>query len=780
MSGRRIGNYLITDYIGGGGFGSVFKAEDTTQPGRIVAIKELHKKHTRNAVIKQRFFQEAVAMARLDHVNLPRLFTFGEDNGCYYLVMEFISGRVLSEELHTNGPMTADLGASILAQVLAAVSYAHRNGIIHRDLKPDNIILIDDGGTLRIKVLDFGIARLVGGESLTLAGEGFGTPAYMSPERMWGNTSDDPRIDIYATGIILFEMLAGRVPFHSGATDPVVYWSEMRALHESMPLPSLAERGVPAELERMAQRAAAKRPEDRYASADEMLNELKRVMGENVGAQQTGNLLATAAAARLALTTVPGGAEVYVDDALRGTSDAIRGKVVIDHLAPGLRTVRVSKAGYSDYKISVALEAGQQTDLQVALAARATAAMPPADVTAAANIVTEKLASAETGKTALLVLESLPAGSTVFLGSEAVTAAGEDGRATLRLAPGAHAVRVTDPNGGSATTIINITEADGGGLKRLALPVEAQPSPPVQPVAPTSQAGMVATPLESSSMIAAAPLAASATAAAVKPTTSAAVAARPEPSPRGKHIAYAITAVLLIGLAVGAFIILRRPARDNATPDSGTIQSVAVAPPAAPDVSTTNANTGAEVAKTTEANAPPQIEAERAAIEKKRNEAERKTKEEQQAAAKNEPTTPAPAPAAVTPAAPAPQQQAETEPPAAPGTTCVVVWVSGTSGGAMAGGLRVTMAEESSTGSAGMYNGRTGPKGRWRACGLTPGHQVRVAVYGPRGATLGSKTQVLKAGLNIVAIQLDREPGMPQSDAGGPMPMRKRPRWQRP
>src|ERR1041384_2185523 len=292
MSSRRIGTYQITDYVGSGGFGSVFKAEDTNTPGRIVAVKELHKKHTRNQQIKQRFFQEAVAMARLDHANLPRLFTFGEDNGCYYLVMEFISGRVLAEELHTNGPMTAELSASILAQALDAVSYAHRNGIIHRDLKPDNIILIDDGGTLRVKVLDFGIARLVGGENLTLAGEGFGTPAYMSPERMWGNTSDDPRIDIYAAGIILYEMLAGSAPFQSGASDPVIYWSEMRTMHESMPLPSLAERGVPAALEHIIQRATAKRTEDRYPSADDMLAELKRAMGDNVGAQQADNLLA--------------------------------------------------------------------------------------------------------------------------------------------------------------------------------------------------------------------------------------------------------------------------------------------------------------------------------------------------------------------------------------------------------------------------------------------------------------------------------------------------------
>src|SRR6185436_9135913 len=247
MSSRRIGNYQITDYIGGGGFGSVFKAEDIHTPGRIVAIKELHKKHTRNPVIKQRFFQEAVAMARLDHANLPRLFTFGEDNGCYYLVMEFISGRTLSDEIHNKGPIRHEIAARIIAQVLEALSYAHMSGIIHRDLKPDNIILADND-SLKIKVLDFGIARMVGGENLTLAGEGFGTPAYMSPERITGASGDDRRIDIYSVGIILYEMLAGKAPFESTASDPVLYWAEMRDLHQSRALPSLAPLGVPAEL----------------------------------------------------------------------------------------------------------------------------------------------------------------------------------------------------------------------------------------------------------------------------------------------------------------------------------------------------------------------------------------------------------------------------------------------------------------------------------------------------------------------------------------------------
>src|SRR5437867_5541349 len=125
MRGRLIDSYRVIDYVGGGGFGSVFKAEDTKTPGRIVAIKELHKKHTRSAVIKQRFFQEAVAMARLDHPNLPRLFTFGEDNGSYFLVMEFISGKLLGDEIHDNGPMKAQRAVAVLGQVLDALGYAH-------------------------------------------------------------------------------------------------------------------------------------------------------------------------------------------------------------------------------------------------------------------------------------------------------------------------------------------------------------------------------------------------------------------------------------------------------------------------------------------------------------------------------------------------------------------------------------------------------------------------------------------------------------------------------
>src|SRR5215470_9554771 len=332
MGSRQIGNYRVLEYVGSGGFGSVFKAEDVNSPGRIVAIKELHKKHTRSTVIKQRFFQEALAMARLDHPNLPRLYTFGEDNGCYYLVMEFVSGSPLNEELEDKGPFTSDRAVPIITQVLDAVGYAHKNGVIHRDLKPDNIILVRDKlvrdkDSIVVKVLDFGIAKMVGGENLTMTGEGFGTPSYMSPERILGRSEVDLRTDIYSVGIILFEMLTGQVPFHTTSTDPALFWAEMRRLHETEPIPSLTSFGVSAELEAVIRKATAKRLEDRYSTAEEML--------AGLGAGQ--------ATASILLFTSPGLAEVFIDNIQRGTSDDERGRLLVEGLTPGLHSVRVSR-----------------------------------------------------------------------------------------------------------------------------------------------------------------------------------------------------------------------------------------------------------------------------------------------------------------------------------------------------------------------------------------------------------------------------------------------------
>ncbi|MFY9556112.1 MAG: protein kinase [Blastocatellia bacterium] len=703
---RRIGNYQIIDYIGSGGFGSVFKAEDVNTPGRVVAIKELHKKHTRNQVIKQRFFQEAVAMARLDHPNLPRLYTFGEDNGSYYLVMEFISGKLLSDEIHENGPMQPNRAVVILAQVLDAVSYAHRNGIIHRDLKPDNIIFVSDHSSQKIKVLDFGIARMIGGENLTLAGEGFGTPAYMAPERMTGAAGDDPRMDLYSAGIILFEVLTGKAPFESKSSDPALYWAEMRDLHQRGPLPDLTTVGAPPELERVALRATAKRLEERYQNADEMLADIKALREMHADAT-TESIESTP----LAISTAPGAAEVYVDDILRGSSDS-RGRILISGLTAGLHRFRVVKEGYNEYRINVSLEGGRQTDLQVALSARATVAMPVAANTAANELDTVKLQSADDVKTALLVVESLTAGSTLFIGSEQVAQAGEDGRATLRLTPGSHEIIATTPSGATSKRVVSVTTQETGALKTVSFPL--------------TQATV----------------------------TSRTFADRPE-SRGGKQIAAAAVVILLLALAAAAYFVLRSPDR-NRTP----IESVSAAPgssgvtqpappepakPAEPSAQTDDRKVIEDKKKT--ADERRKAEAEAAALDAQKKTAETK------AAEKDEKKESPPQPVQVAPAPPPPS----TSTAEVPGRdACVLVSVTDIDGQPVAG-IRVGVIDQPDSGSSTVFNGRTGERGRYQSCGLTAGHRIRVAVLGPRGAMLGTQMATVAPGRNFIEIRVQRK-----------------------
>ncbi len=731
MSTRRIGNYQVIEYVGSGGFGSVFRAEDVHTPGRVVAIKELHKKHTRNQVIKQRFFQEAVAMARLDHPNLPRLYTFGEDHGSYYLVMEFISGKVLGDEIHEHGPMKAQRAVAVLEQVLDALGYAHRNGIIHRDLKPDNIILVGDCDTPRIKVLDFGIARMVGGESLTLTGEGFGTPAYMSPERIAGAAGDDPRMDLYSAGIILFEMLSGKAPFTSAASDPALYWTEMRELHQREPLPSLASLGVSSALQGVMARATAKRVEDRYQTADEMLADLKNI------SIPVSDASTAASTSRLLLTTVPASAEVFVDDVSHGTSDLVRGKILIDGLAAGVHRVRVLKQGFNEYRINVALEEGKDTDLQVALSARATVAMPPAADTAAGGFETLKLQGADTIKTAMLVVESLPSGSTVFVGSEPVAQANEDGRATVKLSPGAYEIRAAAPSGATAARVVTITDQDTGAVKTTTLPLTLATvaSPPRLP-------------------------------------------GKKEPSRRAKQLAAAGVLTLLLALAATAFFVLRGPDRNRAQAESA---SVSPAPSAAPDQAapaTPSANQPdaqptdrqqASEDKKKAAEARRQAELEKKAESKDSDKEERKDTNGHPSDTGSHPAVPIPPPPTANDALPEPEHHSSTPNREA----CVVVIVTDAAG-QPAPHIRVAVAEQSEGAGRTLYNGQTNEKGRWRDCGLTPGHRIRVAVFGPRGAMLGAQQAVLATGRNLVQIQLQKRiDELPQ-----PGPNRKRP-WQR-
>jgi len=700
MSSRRIGNYQIGDYLGGGGFGSVFKAEDTSSPGRIVAIKELHKKHTRSAVIKQRFFQEAVAMARLDHPNMPRLYTFGEDNGSYYLVMEFLSGKLLTDEISEKQQLPISQALTIVCQVLDAVSYAHRNGIIHRDLKPDNIMLTGDPMTPKVKVLDFGIARMVGGENLTMAGEGFGTPAYMSPERIAGGTDPDSRSDIYSIGIILYEMLTGNPPFGSSATDPVVYWSQMRELHESHELPSLEGVGISSDIEQVIKKATAKVADYRYATADEMLAALLPAAGQN----GVATALPSSNSAQLFLTTVPPAAEVYVDEKLYGASDATNGKMFLDALTPGLHSVRVSKTGYSEYNINVVLEDAKRTELQVPLAARATIVMPQStDPTAPMDAITVKMQSGDEVATALLMLEGMPVGSQVFVGSKALALAGDDGCATIKLEPGVHELQVTTPSGKIGKRVVTLTQQDTGSLTTMAMPFASGDSQPNL----AGATSVIGSPQNTGSSNAAGIT----THVSQQKSESDALQTK-------RRIAMAAAIVMLLALVASAYFALRKPNSD--TPQE-VVASQVPQPTATPPANgkagqtvptTDNATTTAE--REAIEREREKLEREKKALEKKEQEiADKGTEKELPKKETTEPDTLPPPP--VEPPTP---NSGDGE------KGCVGVRVIGPEGQPLQG-ARVMF-----TGSLGIETRRTGPNGQCQVCGFTVGSKVKIMALG--------------------------------------------------
>jgi hypothetical protein len=272
------GRYRLILRLGSGGMGTVYEAEQLTTRKRL-AVKILQAGLGRIEIIRRRFEREALAASRLDHPNIVSVADFGvtEDNGLF-LAMELVRGHSLGDVLE-RGRLSPRRAVLITRQILQALAHAHAAGIVHRDLKPDNVMVLDTGASEaerdHVKLLDFGIAKLIGdaeleagGEKLTQAGVAFGTPEYMAPEQAMGEQVD-ARADLYALGIMLFEMLAGRRPFE--ASDKVAL---LRLQINKLP-PTLAQVAPDAAssplFETLIARTLAKKREDRYASADEML-----------------------------------------------------------------------------------------------------------------------------------------------------------------------------------------------------------------------------------------------------------------------------------------------------------------------------------------------------------------------------------------------------------------------------------------------------------------------------------------------------------------------------
>lgn len=271
------GKYRIDKVIGTGGMGVVYQAARLLI-GDQVAVKILHTERVVDPHASERFSREARAAARLKHPNVVSIYDFGVTvDGLQYLVMELIEGKSLRATIRQQGPLTASMAAEITNQMCAALEEAHRQHIIHRDVKPDNIIINSGPAGLRVKVLDFGIAKLRDetGSHLTQTGNIMGTPHYMSPEQCLGEELDH-RADIYSAGIVLFEMLCGRVPFDSSISTAVVIQ------HVNQPPPSLRELNpaVSPNLERSVLRALEKSREARPQTAVAFAREVAAALAE--------------------------------------------------------------------------------------------------------------------------------------------------------------------------------------------------------------------------------------------------------------------------------------------------------------------------------------------------------------------------------------------------------------------------------------------------------------------------------------------------------------------
>jgi len=268
--GSRVNDrFMIIDVIGSGGAGVVVHAVDLEHGNRDVAVKLLHKESIRDETVVARFQNEVAVMRTLSHPNIVEIYEEGmTESGHRFLVMEYIKGKSLREQLDVK-PFSLVQGSQVLYKIARAVAHAHKKGIIHRDLKPENVLLSDEG---EVKVTDFGLARTVSGDlNLTKTGEVVGTAYYMAPEQVCGDELDQ-RCDVYALGIMSYELVIGERPFEANS------WFEVARRQCFDPLPALAGKGegVPCWYEDFVSRAAAKNREDRMEDAGEFAETLKR------------------------------------------------------------------------------------------------------------------------------------------------------------------------------------------------------------------------------------------------------------------------------------------------------------------------------------------------------------------------------------------------------------------------------------------------------------------------------------------------------------------------
>jgi eukaryotic-like serine/threonine-protein kinase len=265
------GRYELLELIGRGGMSSVWKAHDRLLD-RTVAIKVLHEQFTQDDEYVERFRREARSVAQLSHPNIVTVIDRGEEGGRQYIVFEYIQGENLKEVIERTGPLPVRDALLLALQMARALGFAHDRGLIHRDVKPQNVLLNEDG---QAKMTDFGIARSVDVEGVTITGTVLGTSEYIAPEQARGQRVD-ALTDVYSLGVVLYELLTGGVPFQGENFVAVAL------RHVNEPAPSVLERrpDCPPRVGMAIERAMAKRPETRFQSMDELVTELETCLAE--------------------------------------------------------------------------------------------------------------------------------------------------------------------------------------------------------------------------------------------------------------------------------------------------------------------------------------------------------------------------------------------------------------------------------------------------------------------------------------------------------------------
>jgi chitinase len=269
LIGRRLGQYEIIGQLGAGGMATVYHARQLNIK-REVAIKVIKADLAANPDFIKRFEREAEAIASLSHPHILKLFDYGQEDNLVYLVMELLTGGTL-EKMIQSGPLPVEKTVEIISQIASALDYAHQQGIVHRDLKPQNVLLDQQGNAF---LSDFGIAKLVGATSaLTQSGAALGTPTYMSPEQ-WRGEDLDARADIYSLGVMLYEMLTGKVPFRGDTPLSMMYMH----LHDKPTLIHGLRPDLPSGVDSVIEKALEKERESRFASAGDLVAALKAAL----------------------------------------------------------------------------------------------------------------------------------------------------------------------------------------------------------------------------------------------------------------------------------------------------------------------------------------------------------------------------------------------------------------------------------------------------------------------------------------------------------------------